>query len=57
MRDDISFFPTVAARAGSLECPSAARNLRPMTDEEVAGNARFGDLIRYAPAIQKLTAS
>jgi hypothetical protein len=42
---------------GSLECPSAARNLRPMTEEEAAGIARFGDLIRYAPAIQKLAAS
>ena len=29
----------------------------PMTDEEAAGIARFGDLTRYAPAIQKLAAS
>jgi hypothetical protein len=28
-----------------------------MTEEEAAGIARFGDLIRYAPAIQKLAAS
>ena len=29
----------------------------PMTDEEAAGIARYGDLTRYAPAIQKLTAT
>ena len=29
----------------------------PMTKEEAAGIARFGDLTRYAPAIQKLAAS
>ena len=29
----------------------------PMTEEEAAGIARFGDLTRYAPAIQKLAAS
>jgi len=28
-----------------------------MTAEEAAGIARFGDLTRYAPAIQKLAAS
>ena len=29
----------------------------PMTEEEAAGIARFGDLTGYAPAIQKLAAS
>ena len=29
----------------------------PMTEEETAGIARYGDLTRYAPAIQKLAAS
>jgi hypothetical protein len=29
----------------------------PMTEEEAAGIARFGDLTRYASAIQKLAAS
>jgi hypothetical protein len=29
----------------------------PMTAEEAAGIARFGDLTGYAPAIQKLAAS
>jgi DNA-binding transcriptional ArsR family regulator len=29
----------------------------PMTEEEAAGIARFGDLTRFAPAIQKLAAS
>jgi len=28
-----------------------------MTEEEAAGIAQFGDLTRYAPAIQKLAAS
>ena len=57
MEAEVARLVEAGAELVEVECPSAARNLRPMTEEEAAGIARFGDLIRYAPAIQKLTAS